>query len=232
MIRPNRAFVSVVLPIVALAICHGCGGGGGSAAAPQAVTVAPVVSAPATVNHAPTIAGEVVAYARVGETYHWQPSAADVDGDALRFSAANLPSWASINSQSGQITGTPGASDVGIYESITVTVADAQQQTVTSPFSITVVAEPAAEAGSGVAALQWETPPSKVDGSPLDNLAGYRILYGHNSDDLDNSVIIDNPAVNSYQFTTLPSGVWYFAIVAVNDNGLEGPPTTVTTKSI
>ena len=35
-----------------------------------------------------------------------------------------------------------------------------------------------------------------------------------------------------YQFSTLPSGVWYFAVVAVNASGLEGPPTTLATKSI
>ena len=48
------------------------------------------------------------------------------------------------------------------------------------------------EAGSGVASLRWETPSSKFDGSPLDDLAGYRILYGRNSDDLDKSVLISN----------------------------------------
>ena len=71
-----------------------------------------------------------------------------------------------------------------------------------------------------------------MDGSPLDDLAGYRILYGRNSDDLDSSVLIDNPTTTSYEFTTLPSGIWYFAVVAVNAGGLEGPPTTIASKSI
>ncbi len=86
--------------------------------------------------------------------------------------------------------------------------------------------------GSGVASLQWEMPPSKVSGEPLDDLAGYRILYGRSSSDLDHSVLITDPATTSYQFSTLTSGVWYFAVVAVNANGLEGPPTTLATKSI
>ena len=102
-------------------------------------------------------------------------------------------------------------------------------QTATPPFSITVTGDGGA---GGVASLRWETPPSKVDGSPLDDLAGYRILYGRNSDDLDHSVLIDNPTATSYEFTSLTSGIWYFAVVAVNACGLEGPPTTVATKSI
>jgi hypothetical protein len=71
-----------------------------------------------------------------------------------------------------------------------------------------------------------------VDGSPLDDLAGYRILYGRNSNDLDKSVLISNPGTTSYEFNTLSSGIWYFAVVAVSAGGLEGPPTTVASKSI
>jgi hypothetical protein len=180
------------------------------------------------VNRAPTISGEVVATAQVGQTYIWQPIAADPDGDTLHFTAVNLPPWASLDPTSGYISGTPGETDVGIYESITITVADAERQAATPPFSITVMGD----AGAGVASLQWETPASKVDGSPLDDLAGYRILYGRSSEDLDRSVLIDDPVVTSFEFTTLASGIWYFAVVAVNASGLEGPPTTVATKSI
>jgi hypothetical protein len=71
-----------------------------------------------------------------------------------------------------------------------------------------------------------------VSGEPLDDLAGYRILYGRSSSDLDHSVLITDPATTSYQFSSLSSGIWYFAVVAVSSNGLEGPPTTLATKSI
>jgi hypothetical protein len=89
-----------------------------------------------------------------------------------------------------------------------------------------------ANATTGVASLRWEPPASKVDGSPLDDLAGYRILFGRSSDDLDGSVYINDPSATSFEFSTLPSGLWYFAVVGVNAEGLEGPPTTVATKSI
>jgi hypothetical protein len=229
--RRTRNLISAFLPLIPLAFCNGCGGGGGGdAGSPTgpSTSAPPAAPAPATVNHAPTISGTVTEYARVGVTYDYQPAASDPDGDALRFTAANLPPWASMDPTSGRITGTPGENDVGIHESITIAVADASHEASTGPFSITVLED----AGSGVASLQWEKPPSKMDGSPLDDLAGYRILYGHDSSDLDKSVLIGDPATTSYEFTALESGIWYFAVVAVNAGGLEGPPTTVATKSI
>jgi hypothetical protein len=227
--RHARHFVRAFLPIVPLAFCHGCGGGGdGAAASGQGPNPAGAPIAPVAVNRAPTINGAITDIARVGVTYDYQPEATDPDGDALRFSAPNLPPWASMDPTNGRITGTPGENDVGIHESISIVVADATHETSAGPFSITVVEE----TGEGVAALQWELPPSKMDGSPLDDLAGYRILYGHDSADLDQSVLITDPAVTSYEFTTLGTGIWYFAVVAVNAGGLEGPPTTVVPKSI
>jgi hypothetical protein len=236
--RPRRQFVSAFLPLIPLAFCHGCGGGGGGAGATpvtQAPAPAPAptpVTTPASLNSAPSITIVPEDTVRVGATYTLLPVASDPEGDVLRFSAASLPTWASLDPATGRITGTPGESDEGIYESITITVADATHSIVTPPFSITVINDVVPESGSGVAALQWETPPSKVDGSPLDDLAGYRILYGHDSADLDQSVFISDPSVTSYQFSTLETGTWYFAVVAVNASGLEGPPTTVASKSI
>jgi hypothetical protein len=226
MIRHLKGLVSALLPVLPLAMTPGCGGGGSQTAQP---TAPPSVSNPMIEqNRAPTIDAASDEYARVGETYNYQPVASDPEGDTLRFSATNLPPWASINPTSGQISGTPGETYQGIYESIVITVADAVRQTMSSPFSITVIGE----LGTGYASLSWELPMSKVDGSPLDDLAGYRILYGRSSDALDQSVHISDPAVTSYEFTTLTSGIWYFAVVAVNSSGLEGPPTTIATKSI
>ena len=224
--RRSRNLFRAFLPLSALCFCYACGVShvGVTTSTPAAVNV------PAISNNAPpTIVLAAVADAQVGATFDYQPVARDPESDTLRFSAANLPAWASLDTTSGRISGTPGPNDAGVYESISITVADATHKVVTAPFSITV--NPALE-GSGVASLQWETPPSKVSGEPLDDLAGYRILYGRSSSDLDHSVLITDPATTSYQFSTLTSGVWYFAVVAVNSNGLEGPPTTLATKSI
>ena len=225
--RRSRNLLRAFLPLVALCFCHACSVRKESAAG----TTPGAVGLPAISNNAPpTIVLASVKDGQVGATFDYQPVAQDPESDELRFSATNLPTWASLDTTSGRISGTPGPNDAGLYESISITVADATHKVVTAPFSITV--NPAApESGSGVASLQWETPPSKVDGEPLDDLAGYRILYGRSSSDLDHSVLITDPATTSYQFSTLSSGVWYFAGVAVTSSGLEGPPAGFATKS-
>ena len=226
-----RAF----LPLLPLWLCQGCGVSNG-----PTVATSSDVDMPASANNAPpTIAIAEVTDAEVGVAFDYQPAVQDRESDTLRFTAVNLPTWASLDPTSGHISGTPGPHDEGLYESISITVADATHEVVTAPFSITVNsatdaqdATVAQESGSGVASLQWEVPSSKVSGEPLDDLVGYRILYGRSSSDLDQSVMIQDPAATSYQVSGLTSGLWYFSVVAVNANGLEGPPTTLASKSI
>ena len=218
----QRDGVRAFLPAVALAFCHGCGGGGGGGSAPpQGAAPSPV-----TANRAPSISGAAANHALVGVPYEFQPAATDPDGDPLTFTATNLPPWVQINPSSGKLSGTPGEDDVGEYEAITVVVADASHHAETTPFSITV------SGGTGVAKLQWEKPGSKMDGSPLDDLAGYHIVYGRSAENLDHSVFVGDPEQTSFEFSTLSSGIWYFAVIGVSASGLEGPPTPTTMKSI
>ena len=225
--RP-RYFVRTFLPLIPICLCHACGvGTDGKSATPA--TASALTTTPAANNAPPFITVGAIADAQVGATFDYQPTAQDPEHDTLQFTAVNLPTWASFDPTSGRISGTPGPMDAGLYESISITAADATHKVVSAPFSITV--NPVLE-GTGVASLRWETPPSKVSGEPLDDLAGYRILYGRNSSDLDHSVLITDPATTSYQFSSLTSGIWYFAVVAVSSGGLEGPPTTLASKSI
>jgi hypothetical protein len=224
-----KDFVRAFLPLVPLAMCPGCGGSGSDEApvaqVSQTPVSTPVVQAPS--NHAPIIDGDANNVAQVGAEYLFQPDWSDADGDALTFTANNLPPWAELDHTTGRISGTPGVSDIGTYESISITVADASHQVSSRDFAINVVG-----AASGVASLRWPAPVSKVDGSVLDDLAGYRILYGRDPEDLDHSVYIADPDAHSYEFVTLDSGTWYFAIVAVNAGGEEGPATTPAMKVI
>jgi len=221
-----RNGVRAFLPAVAMALCHGgCGGSdSGSVAALQTDSPASPI---AVENRAPSISGDAAAYVRVGAPYEFEPTAKDADGDTLTFGATNLPPWATLDTKSGRIAGTPAADDVGAYESIVITVADATHTAKSSAFEITVLS-----AATGIAALQWEIPASKLNGSPLDDLAGYHILYGRSADDLDHSLFVDGSSVTTYEISSLDPGVWYFAVAAVNANGLEGPASTPAMKSI
>jgi hypothetical protein len=228
MFRRKGYFVGALLAMLPVAVYFGRESSS-TEAAPVSELPAIPAAAPSSQNQAPSIFARVIDSVRAGETYDWQPTASDADGDHLTFSAVNLPPWANIDSNTGRISGTPAAADVGIYESITISVADSARQTTTSQaFSITVTGDEHA----GVAALRWDLPLSKVSGEPLDDLAGYRILYGRDSDDLDRSVFVNDPNATSFEIDSLASGIWYFAVVAVSASGLEGPPTTIASKSI
>jgi hypothetical protein len=216
----GRELARAILASLAFAFAA-CGGSGERKGdeAPPAANVPPA-------NQAPAIVVDGVGEARPGVAYQYQPIATDPEHDSLTFSAENLPPWASIDSTTGRIAGTPQTSDVGAHEGIVITVADATHRVASNPFSIHV-----ADAG-GVASLQWQRPASRVDGAPLDDLAGYRILYGRDPQDLDRSIFIPDPALTSYEFATLESGTWYFAVAGISASGLEGPPTVAASKSI
>jgi hypothetical protein len=77
-----------------------------------------------------------------GELYSFTPTVIDPD-DALEdlfFFVENKPSWLNFDSATGALTGTPGNSDVGVYNNIRIRVTDGKSAPVAlGPFSITVI---------------------------------------------------------------------------------------------
>lgn len=91
------------------------------------------------VNDAPVISGEPATQVASGSAYLFEPIASDVDNENLVFTAENLPAWASINGVTGSITGSPGTTDIGVYDNIIVTVSDGELSTSLPAFSINVI---------------------------------------------------------------------------------------------
>ncbi|AJQ93342.1 DUF4347 domain-containing protein [Gynuella sunshinyii] len=92
------------------------------------------------VNDAPVITGTPGTTAEIGVTYSFTPTASDVDiGDTLTFSISNQPSWASFDTSTGALTGTPASGDEGDYAGIVISVSDGTASTSLPPFDITVV---------------------------------------------------------------------------------------------
>ncbi len=125
------------------------------------------------------------------------------------------------------MTGTPTAQDVGTYSGIRIAVSDGSASATLAAFSITV-----ADVGTGAATLSWTPPTQNSDGSSLSNLAGYRIVYGRSADALDRSISVTNPSVSSYVVENLSAGTWYFAVSAVNADGVASDATNVASKAI
>lgn len=85
---------------------------------------------------------------------------------------------------------------------------------------------------SGVAELSWTPPVENTDGSVLSNLAGYRVFYGRTPDNLGQEIGIENPSVSRYTLENLSGGSWYFAVVAVNSEGVASAWSDIATKNV
>jgi hypothetical protein len=192
----------------------------------QLATVQIVVSAPP--NRPPTISGAPTTAVTVGTAYSFTPTASDPDGDPLTFAIVNLPLWASFDTATGRLTGTPAAQHVGTTTGIVISVDDGRQGTASlAAFSVTVQA-----VAVGSATLSWTPPTTNTDGSPLTNLAGYKVYWGTSLGNYPNSTTLSNPGLSSYVVTNLAPGTYYFVATAFNTSGVESSFSSVASKTI
>jgi hypothetical protein len=178
-------------------------------------------------NGAPTISGTPPTSAQEGQAYSFTPAASDPDGDTLTFSITGKPSWAAFSASTGALTGTPPAGSSGSYANIVISVSDGKVSASLPSFSITVQ-----QAAMGSATLSWSAPTLRTDGTPLTNLAGYRIHYGTTEGQYSNRITIDNPGVNTYVVEDLGVGTWYFTTTAFDTTGAESDYSNVASKTI
>lgn len=181
----------------------------------------------ATLNQAPAISGSPSANVLEGQLYEFLPSATDPDGDELQFSIVRKPAWAQFDRASGRLWGTPGPEDVGNFTNITITVSDGVASDSLSAFDVSV--NPIA---AGSATLSWNPPTENADGSPLTDLAGYRIYYGRNPDNLTQVVVLNNPGLTRYVVENLPPARWHFEMTSVNVDGIESRRSDTASKTI
>ena len=90
------------------------------------------------VNHAPTITGTPNTAIQVDNLYTFIPIANDDDNDTLTFSITNKPTWATFDTATGKLSGTPSNADVGITSDILISVSDGVKNAVLNTFTITV----------------------------------------------------------------------------------------------
>jgi len=130
----------------------------------------------ASPNKAPTITGSPVTSVKAGTAYSFTPTGADADKDALTYSIAGKPSWASFSTTTGQLSGTPASTNVGTFANIVITVTDGKANASLAAFSIqvtsaankapTISGSPATTATAGKAYL-FKPTASDPDGDKL-----------------------------------------------------------------
>jgi Putative Ig domain len=111
-----------------------------ASAASSGATSVPSMSAKTSqlVNSAPTLSGTPGTTASVGQSYSFTPTVSNPSGKSLSFSIANQPSWASFNTVTGRLYGTPTQGDAGTVAHVVVIVRGATGASSLPMFTLTV----------------------------------------------------------------------------------------------
>jgi len=175
-----------------------CTGPGGSASDSVSVTVSEPAPPPAPEPTVSLDAADSLIDAGASTTLSWSSSNAD--------SCSASGGWSGSRSTSGSATVGP------LDDSTSFTL------TCTGPGG-SALAMLQVEV-TGELALAWQAPTENVDGSPLDDLSGYKIYYGTSSRNYDASVSIDDPSATSGSVIVV-SGDYYVAMTAIDADGNE-----------
>ena len=97
--------------------------------------------------------------------------------------------------------------------------------------SISMQAAALSQAASS-ALLTWAAPTLNSDGSPLTDLAAFKVYWGPTQGTYSQSAKIASAAARTFTVNGLTSGKWYFVVTALNSQGYESPYSNVWTKTV
>lgn len=134
------------------------------------------------VNQAPVLAPISNQTVAVGTSLKFSVSATDIDGNALTYSASNLPSGAILNADTGSFSWTPDAA--GVYR-IILTVTDGNlsaSRNVTINVQAASVTTPSSTANTVSTTTIPQTPPWDVNGDHVSNITDIAMIGNHFSE--------------------------------------------------
>jgi hypothetical protein len=216
--------VCLLISISAITLAS-CGGGGGGSSASSPATGGS--STPRGLDRPPTIAGAPLGGIVYNRTYTFVPTAADPEGTPLSFVIANKPTWATFDSLTGTLEGTPQAGDVGSYGDIKISATDGLYMVSLRSFGVDVLST-----ASGSITVNWLPPTQRDDGSQLMDLAGYNLRWGTALGHYPNVAKIHNPGVATYVIDELAPGTYYLVLTAYDSRGVESDFSNVATTTV
>ena len=86
--------------------------------------------------------------------------------------------------------------------------------------------------GSGYARVGWIAPTTNTNGSPITNLAGYRVYYGTSTGSLTRVQEVSDVGASFVTVSPLATGTWYFKVKAVNANRTESADSNIASKVV
>lgn len=184
-----------------------CTGPGGSNSSSRTVTVAPLPSVTLSANPTSVVSG--------GST-------------TLSWSVANATSC----SASGAWSGSKGLSGSQTVDSLTsdstfTLVCTGTGGSTSRSMTVTIEAS-----SSRSVEVSWNPPSTRADGSPLNNLAGFKVHYGTASGSYTQSITVDSPDITSYQIADLTNGSYYFAVTAYDADNMESDYSMEVTATL
>jgi Putative Ig domain len=212
--------------LIVVVMIGGCAGGGSSstsstgtiAGSGQSVSGVITTASPTTTVSTIAFQGASPPSATVGTKYSFQPTVSSSSA-VVTFAISGQPPWIAFDRNTGALSGTPVAKDEGTTGHIVITASNGSYSTSMTPFTIRVNPATAPSAVAS-AVLSWAAPTENADGTPITDLAGYRIFYGTNPTELTKSVDVAGARSTTYVIKGLDSGTYYFSIVAYNSIGL------------
>ncbi len=102
----------------------------------------------------PVLSGAPSTSVQAGSAYVFTPTVTNTSGAALSFAISGMPLWATFDTTTGQLSGTPSNANAGTYANISISVSTANGRATLAPFSITVVGVPPTIAGTPPASVQ------------------------------------------------------------------------------
>ncbi len=155
------------------------------------LTVNPASAPPTPTNNAPVITSAAITNVNESVAYSYQVVATDADGNTLTYSLTQAPSWLSINSATGLITGTAPSVTSNTASAVIIRVSDGityvEQSYTLTVYDTSVPPTPPAN----TAPVFTSTPVTQVDeSSPY--------AYDVNAMDIDGNTL-------TYSLTSAPS---------------------------
>jgi hypothetical protein len=150
-----------------------------------------------------TISGWAPRAAVVSKPYAFTPTTTDTPGKTLVFSITNKPSWASFNTATGELSGTPAAALKGTTTaSVAITVSDGSSKATLGPFNLLVETQ--------------DTSPPTLTGTPASSVTvGSTYTF---------TPVAKDPAGNGLWFGITNKPVW--ATFNLVTGQLSGKPTS------
>jgi len=183
-----------------------CTGPGGSRSDSTTVTIAPTPTVTIGANPQTVSSGEY-------STLTWSSS------NASSCSASG--DWPGSKSTSGSETVGPLSSDSQFSLTCTGTGGDTTNST-----TVTITQS------TRSVNVSWTAPTTRSDGSPLNDLDGFRIYYGTTSGNYTQTVTVNDENATSYVISGLTPGTYYFAVTAFDSANNESTHSTEASVNI